>query len=105
MGSKAIELLPELMRFYGGCLEDWLKLSMRDILFFHQSIRKVKAVEKLEAVEVLAMGFGLLKPNEQERLRSQWYKEAGYIKENRKRLSEKEREVILASMGVKFVKK
>jgi len=105
MSEKAIELLPELIRFYGGRPEDWLNMSMQDVLLFVQAMKRIKAREKLETIEVLAMGFGLMKPAEQERLRGQWYREAGYLKEDRKRLSMKEREVILASMGVKLIKK
>lgn len=102
MSNRTVELIPELIRFYGGCLEDWLKLSMRDTLFFVEAIPKIKAREKLEQIEVLAMGNGLMKPIDQERIRHEWYRQAGLIIDSRAKLSKAQQEVMLGAMGVKI---
>ena len=100
---KTEEIIPQLMRFYGGRPEDWLNLSTKDIRMFIENMEKIKARENLEMVEVLAYGFGVLDTARQRELYNEWCKRAkvGYG-HDRTKLSKQQQAAILASMGVKL---
>ena len=95
-GNKVIA---RLIRFYGGTVSGWERLTVGEIRDYISYIPELQAEENLNLKNVLAIGNGLMPQNEQRTLITDWYRRSGRMK-NRRNTTGKQRIAVLAGMGI-----
>ena len=69
-------MIPRLVRFYGGNLDDWLNMPIRWVRSFRLMMRTIQAEESLVAVNVHGVGAGSYKKHTSQKIIRNWSRDS-----------------------------